>query len=527
MSGVLPPVDPGYAAEVIAALPSRLAGKLADVDSGEWEITQTHGAVAVRVGTATVTITGPTEASCDCLLAPRCLHLAGVLSAAPVSDPVAEPAIEPSQPAPETAPTRLTDPQRACCELAAATLTTALDQGLTVLTAPARAAILRVVSLARSAGLHRLGATFAGLHNALHSPTRRSVTHLRSAALAVQVLRHGDATGTLDDAAIGTARRVYRDIGMQRLRGFVCEPVLTDSGYAGVAAHFVAENPGPDGDRPIWTVSAVTPGDQAAVRAAYRSSIDLGQLAAPIHEVVRGGLLLAPGTGSADHRLGRGKDVRASLREPSTDPWPDLPGWWTGRAVLAGMIDADPYPQLRLAPTEHSTPPPVVGLSATAWALDPMAFGVLAALTDEVEVILRADGDGWLLVAIDCPGWQVAQRPVFPGLDRLRAAELGSPVLTRELPETDADFTPADHSPEAVLARWAMQVALRGRRAVTGAGTKLVEDQRWLEAHASPHRAAVLGRLDAACRAGRTTFDGSFVPDTGELLTAWLAVAVG
>ncbi|MGW7456053.1 hypothetical protein ACWGJJ_32055, partial [Streptomyces sp. NPDC054787] len=120
----LPPVAPEVLAEAVEGLTARLRKKLdAAIESCAAAATRAaDGSVAIRFGEdALVTlrpgpsgaISGPEQAMCSCLLAPRCLHRAAALGAAPLADaapaeptPGEEPAAHPQDdagPRPEAA----------------------------------------------------------------------------------------------------------------------------------------------------------------------------------------------------------------------------------------------------------------------------------------------------------------------------------------------------------------------------------------------------------------------------------------
>ncbi|MDX3645388.1 SWIM zinc finger family protein, partial [Streptomyces sp. MB09-02B] len=97
MNAELPPVAPDVVAAAVESLTSRLLKKLdAAVETyAALPVAVDGGALRVRCGEdAEVTLTpGPSGAVtdtdgavCSCLLAPRCLHRAAVLSACPVAD---------------------------------------------------------------------------------------------------------------------------------------------------------------------------------------------------------------------------------------------------------------------------------------------------------------------------------------------------------------------------------------------------------------------------------------------------------
>ncbi|MFC8906940.1 hypothetical protein ACFT2B_30350, partial [Micromonospora sp. NPDC057140] len=105
----LPPVSPAVAAAAVAALPSRLRRRLdvtverlaavpvGRVDGGVSVDCGPEALVVLRPG-PTGAVTGPDQARCGCLLAPRCLHRAAVLAACPVADPASLPDPAPASP---------------------------------------------------------------------------------------------------------------------------------------------------------------------------------------------------------------------------------------------------------------------------------------------------------------------------------------------------------------------------------------------------------------------------------------------
>ncbi|KIF04340.1 SWIM zinc finger domain protein, partial [Streptomyces sp. RSD-27] len=116
-SPLLPPVAAEVAAEAVEALTARLRKKLdaAVAGCGERAEAGADGDVTVRFGEdAVVTLRpGPSgvvaeaaRATCTCLLSPRCLHRAAVLTAAPVGDPPPWPGVgegEEEEPVPAAA----------------------------------------------------------------------------------------------------------------------------------------------------------------------------------------------------------------------------------------------------------------------------------------------------------------------------------------------------------------------------------------------------------------------------------------
>lgn len=521
----LPAMDPGFVAASIEALPSRLQKRLDKAEPDSWTVDGT----TVHVGTATVTLSPPDGAECDCLLSPRCLHVAQALVACPAGEsaPAAETAAagaddngttdsnEQASPAGADAPPRLTEDQLTVLELAESCLTGLLDRGLAGLTAADRAAVLRVVSAARVQRLPLLAAEFAIVHGRLgERVTEAAISALVGAALATQRLRHGHETDTLSADAIGTARRSYQPVGNLRLRGWASEPLLTSSGYAGVITYLVDEK-----DGRVWTLSSVQPGDDTQVTQTYNSGVDVGDLGVSHRTLARSGVLLTNATASADGRLGRGRDVRASMRTPDETATP-AEGWWWGEAALGGVEDDGLHPVLVLHTDEGTMRCQVV---TAAEELGLRALRVLASAPGaQVQVRLRArtavepGRSQWVLIAVGHDDtW------IFPGLDRPEVHWLGAPRDVAPKPITSSVVDPA-----AVLRRWRDAVARQGRRAVSGSSrTRLMADAEWLRSHASGRRATLLEQLADAASAGDIAFDGRFHADPRDLPRRWVAIA--
>ncbi|MEU9334409.1 hypothetical protein AB0D49_14795 [Streptomyces sp. NPDC048290] len=357
MSPELPPAAPEVTAAAVAGLTSRLRKKLdAAVETYAAVPVVVRGAERlVRCGAdAEVVLTpGPSgavtddgQAVCSCLLAPRCLHRAAVLSACPVADadtlphtdgatgtdaaPGADPAAAPGTmtdtdpaAAPETAPPAptptappttttadLTAPQQAAARALWSAAVAALTAGVPAAGAVAQAELLRASHSARLAGLYRAeGAALRvvrGLRGARsrHDGHRLAdlVDNLRELLLATALLTAPDP----DPAWIGSARRAYRPEGALRVHGVCREPVISATGYGGVVTHVIAD------DGRWFSVADVRPGGSARARGAATATVALGSGSLDHARLSRGGLLISGATLSADGRLGAGKGVRAT-----------------------------------------------------------------------------------------------------------------------------------------------------------------------------------------------------------------------
>jgi hypothetical protein len=369
----LPPAAADVVAEAVEGLTSRLRKKLdAAIELyAAVPATRTTGDDGDSVGIAcgedaVVTLRpGPSgavthadQAECTCLLAPRCLHRAAVLSACPVADPdlapviaapataradvaelalptedvaalsITEPSItEPAVTAPTvTAPT-VTGPTSA--QVAAATglwsaAAAALAAGIPGAGAISQAELLRAAHTARLAGLHRAEAAALRVVRGLREARARQDGHRLAdlaAALCDLLLTSALlAAADPDPALIGTARRSYQPGGALRVHGVCREPVISAAGYAGVVTHLLAD------DGRWYSAADVKPGGPGRARAAATAPVALGPAALDHAQLSRGGLLITGATVSPEGRLGSGKGVRAT-------PIAGLP--WTAGPVAA------------------------------------------------------------------------------------------------------------------------------------------------------------------------------------------------
>ncbi|MER6911697.1 hypothetical protein ABT354_08505 [Streptomyces sp. NPDC000594] len=363
MSPDLPPAAPEVTAAAVAELTSRLVKKLdAAIETYAAVPVVVEGAGRrVRCGAdAEVVLTpGPSgavtqaeQAVCSCLLAPRCLHRAAVLSACPVADPdsvtdpdpvtgpdtladrstVADPGTtaDPATTATATAidhdtgsdavpgpggsgtssGTQLTEPQLAAAHALWAAAAAVLAAGVPAAGAVAQAELLRASHSARLAGLYRAEGAALRVVRGLRGARSRHDGH-RLADLVDQLrellLTTALLTGAEPDPAwIGSARRAYRPEGALRVHGVCREPVVSATGFGGVVTHVISD------DGRWFTVADVKPGGAARARGAATATVALGSGSLDHARLSRGGLLVSGATVSSDGRLGAGKGVRAT-----------------------------------------------------------------------------------------------------------------------------------------------------------------------------------------------------------------------
>ncbi|MFG2987854.1 hypothetical protein ACGFZK_00765 [Streptomyces sp. NPDC048257] len=345
MSTELPPVAPEVLAEAVENLTARLRKKL-DAATEGCAAGATHGAdgtvtlrfgedalVTLRPGPAG-TISTAEQATCSCLLAPRCLHRAAVLGAAPLADTSPEPATaveppestEPTSAAGPTPATESGEPTSAAGsgepapaltgaqQRAAAALwhvaAEALAAGVTAGGAVVQAELLRAAHTARLAGLPRAEAAALRVVRGLRAAReRRAGQRLGDLTGAFRELLHTAgvlASGSADPALTGTARRTYAPGGSLQVHGLCREPVLSATGYGGVVTHLL------DPDGTPYSVSDVRPGGLARARGAGSASVALGGAVLDHAGLARGGLRIVGATVSPEGRLGAGRGVRAT-----------------------------------------------------------------------------------------------------------------------------------------------------------------------------------------------------------------------
>ncbi|MFE0649377.1 hypothetical protein ACFVZH_12390 [Streptomyces sp. NPDC059534] len=382
----LPPVAPDVLAEAVEQLSARLRKKLdaATATCAEHAVPAADGSVTVRFGEdAVVTLhpgppgvlTRAEQVVCTCLLAPRCLHRAAVLCAAPIADgeplapseaaggagpeddgagpaqgaalgvgtgpmttgtgatatggdataAAAASATGGSTPAPAAAPdaavpAATVPPHPAPAGLTAAQVRAAgalweagaeaLAAGVTAGGAVVQAELLRAAHTVRLAGLPRAEAAALRVVRGLRAARQRGQgQRLGDLADAFRELLAGAAvlaSGAPGAGEAGTARRAYEQGGSLRVFGLCREPVLSATGYGGVATHLVGQ------DGSSYSVSDVRPGGLARARGAGTASVALGGAVLDHAGLARGGLRIVGATVSADGRLGAGRGVSAT-----------------------------------------------------------------------------------------------------------------------------------------------------------------------------------------------------------------------
>lgn len=350
MTSSLPPVAPEVLAEAVEQLSARLRKKLDAATASCGALAASNGAdgavvlafgedavVTLRPGPGGA-VTEAGQAVCSCLLAPRCLHRAAALGAAPLAEPdacAAEDTVEeqaaPHHPAPvpaqPTAPgptepeVTLTDAQLRAAAALWRAAADALSAGVTAAGAVVQAELLRAAHTARLAGLPHAEAAalrvVRGLRAARGQQAGQRLGALTGDFLALLRTAALLAAGRADPALTGTARRAYAPGGSLQVYGLCREPVLSATGYGGVVTHLLAA------DGAAYSLSDVRPGGLARARGAGSASVALGGAVLDHAGLARGGLSIVGATVSAEGRLGAGRGVRATPLRGI--PWTEEP----------------------------------------------------------------------------------------------------------------------------------------------------------------------------------------------------------
>jgi hypothetical protein len=318
-----PTVTAGVLGAALGQLAPRLRRRLDSEPAiaSLWVWDQTTDHVTIQSDDALVTLVPESgtisllsAATCSCLLAPACVHIAAVLSSLEVVATVGEgPDPEDSSTTPAgpatTIDTAPSDQMRDAVLGLSEAVARILEVGAMAAGVVARGEILRAVHTCQVVGLHR--AASAGLRVAeglarlqAGDPEFRLVELRKDVAEALRVARW-ITRGNARIEVIGIARRAYEPVGALRLYGVFTEPIIARSGYAGVVTYFV------DRDQCIWALSDVLPADAERAVDAYANGAALGDVALSHRAASRAGLHIGDARASRDGRLGRGQQVRA------------------------------------------------------------------------------------------------------------------------------------------------------------------------------------------------------------------------
>lgn len=392
--------------DLAAACPARVVKKL-DADrqvarAWTWADT-TVTTPGGEVVTLQVTDGVVTQLSCSCLLSPRCFHALAVAAALEVAEAqVAESAPAPNEPAPSESVT-LDETTRAAAHRARLVVADLIAAGASSAGTILEGELLRVVHLARVAGLHRLAG--AGLRVVRDIRGLAASADDFEATTLVEDLRELVGTAHRLDResvpadAIGVARRAYERVGHLRLVGIASEPVVARGGYGGIVTHVL------DDDGGLWSIGDVMPGGEERARGAYDVALAMGDTTISHRALSRGGLFVQDATGSSDRRLGAGKDVKAV--RASTDL-----GW--AAPSIRARFDEPLEAQIARAYSALALPPDRVARGATLLFVRAAVVG-----HDDAALLVQNDGGRLRFIAPLSHG----SLPTFENLRQLSTAE--------------------------------------------------------------------------------------------------------
>jgi hypothetical protein len=314
-----PVINAELAGTLTAAIPPRLIKKLdADptlADKWTWtatSVTTDKGEVVTLVVTDDVI----TQLQCSCLLNPKCLHVAAVVTLLEPAEGAAAPVAVASSVAPATI--EVTGDAVTAAKRAFRAGADVLGGGAEAAGAFAQAELLRAIHACRTAGLHRLASgqtrMLRSIRDLRADRAEFALETLTSDLRDVLAVSHALSTGDTRSELIGTARREYTSIGNLKVRGVLTEAIVARSGYAGAATYLI------DDKGRMYSRSDVAPGDAGRAAGAYDASAGVGDAVLAHRELSRTGLFVSDATASIDGRLGAGQQVRA-VRSSEPSRW--------------------------------------------------------------------------------------------------------------------------------------------------------------------------------------------------------------
>lgn len=485
----------------------------------------------VQLGTAVVSVGGAEllsasdELTCDCLLAPGCAHRAAValrLDLATDEDQDTDAATEeraapPGAAEPDQLPARpagsvgLTEDQRSVIRACRGHLAQLIDCGFQRLPIDLRSALIGDLHRLRSAGLVLADKALTGVLAQGASAEARAAS-LQAALLNLWELERAEPAQVPD--LIGTARQRYTKVGALKLQPLCVEPVLTASGFSGVAVLFA------DDQLRVWSLSRVQAGDVAMVDSRYRSGADWGGSSLAPKELGRRAVLVVNATASSQGRLGGGSQVRVTASEP-TDRWSNLP---KGYQVVQGSITGGDRFGLDVAGQRL-----ILGQAATKLRAG-LGTELFSQTGAQVKCLARASASGWQLTGME-PQDDLIQLPDslagvwFPGVDQVARDWVGALApLDQERTADPSQWPTGTPAVGTVLRRWVCRIADGGSATLTGDAWR--RDAAWLRAAAAPLAADLLAKCFESTASGSRRFDGSWRSDPAALSDAWLALAV-
>ncbi len=557
---LLPAAEPGLVAEVLEALPVRLRKKLdGGVDTGAWIVTEdcaVMGAASVRF--ASKVIASLSDVTCDCLLAPKCLHLASFLSvcrtAGETPVDLAGPALvvlEAQGAGLSAAPSVLSAAQEAIVAEGSLLASRLLYSGLDRSDALNYAAVLKLVHRSRATGLHRLGRHGAMLarslpqHAEMETRRDRRMLALLDFSLALHLLARSHSQATVSPTLLGTARQTQRDVPAMKLQGVYCEPIISAGGYNGCVTHLRS------GDGGSWSVSKFIQNRsgfteladaRSATRSSYAQAPDLGRISVPQQDLCRGGLQVSNATASRSGRLGAGAKVQA-IALPG-ERWPD---WWfrdtAGHPGQGEPGDVPPDQFLEGETIGTKDGQLVIATPRGQRILHPLpAAEALGAVESfrllglnpgiHLRAVTRKESGRTYLLACEFRPAEVLlpdrlKQRFMPGLDKLDPSSFLRSEVSGEpagVPVTEP-FNPNFPGIE-VLNGWLERTAVYGHSALPASNPALVRDITFLYRHGGYHSSKLLDELQLSAHSPLRDFDGTVLPNPASLHRAWLRLGI-
>ena len=318
--------------QLTSAAPARVQKRLDKNPqaANEWDWSEDKGVIKVDTGTQTVTMTPvdgvvqqADQMQCDCLLAPKCLHLLACVTLLEIQQETqtADVPDESSSPSDETIESDATTDAVQADETTVRTAAALFDSASQiVVTGYERASTVIIGQLmqaahhARAIGLHWPAASAIRVVEGIRqqrisargadaTTLRRDMFELLSSSRMIQQ----QTTGW--QKLPGTARRKYhpRDEAM-KLQGVFVEPVLTDNGYAGMVVYLKDES------HNWFTISDVRLGDAERLAGVWKGGIPIGNKSVPANDLMSCRVTIRGGGVSDDSRLGLGSKAELALQ---------------------------------------------------------------------------------------------------------------------------------------------------------------------------------------------------------------------
>lgn len=497
----LPALDPALTAAILTGMAPRLLRRAEQLASEvqQWRITPGE-TTTIEIGTTTVTVETGGHPNCGCLLAPTCAHLAAVCLAAPTAGEnhtsIAQPhedTPEPTEDQPRPVSAATTERITAILTGVEPILTEITAHGLGGLSVAGHTRLLAAVQAARTSGLPRLERALTAL--ATSSQALRLGQPVGRRALARQVhavllTRHLLARNPGDPQAVGTTRRVYRELDTESGPGagsftpLFAEPVISDSGFAGVSITLLS------GRGELFQISRIPPGEVADAHRVWHSPVKLGDIRCSHADLSHRTLLITGGTSSEDGRLGSGRQTRAAQGQDITQDTLRRLNLPTELQLIDTTLTAVHGAGVETTGGHHFSFLPAarkLGVRSLSGALRT----ALSHGTVTLTLMLRNDH----VMALWARGHQLdPTHRILPGLDQITPTRQPEPHPDSPAEENQPLSTP-DNSVAQRLWPWLERCASQGAPSIQKRSAELAHDVTTLRKLAAPTGATLLDHL--------------------------------